>query len=30
LRMAIEDLARALDVPSAFVQLYEGRPRTEE
>jgi GAF domain-containing protein/HAMP domain-containing protein len=29
LRMAIEDLARALDVPSAFVQLYEGRPRTE-
>jgi GAF domain-containing protein/HAMP domain-containing protein len=30
LRMAIEDLAKALDVPSAFVQLYEGRPRTEE
>jgi GAF domain-containing protein/HAMP domain-containing protein len=30
LRTAIEDLAKALDVPSAFVQLYEGRPRTEE
>jgi len=29
LRMAVEDLARALDVPSAFVQLYEGRRRDD-
>jgi GAF domain-containing protein/HAMP domain-containing protein len=30
LRMAIEDLAKALDVPSAFVQLYEGRHLAED
>ena len=30
LRVAVEDLARALEVPSAFVQLYEGRRRDEE
>ncbi len=29
LRVAVEDLARALDVPSAFVQLYEGRQRQD-
>jgi GAF domain-containing protein len=27
LRLAVEDLAKALDVPSAFVQLYEGASR---
>jgi GAF domain-containing protein len=30
LRGAVEDLARALDVSSAFVQLYEGRPVSGE
>jgi GAF domain-containing protein len=30
MRTAIEDLAKALDVPSAFVQLYEGQQRPEE